>query len=280
MARSKTDIELSTSDANLYVNIAKEAIDIGPAEDFKVWARTSVRKLFPHEMLIAGVAQQTDKQVAVDRLLPVGFPMPFIEAVADRRGSFACPTLESWFRQGQPQLYEPNSTRYSIESLNPSREFERYDLKNVAAHGISDVSGKVATYFSFSQIPKSLTQRHADLLELLVPHLHHAYIRATSGSTKIPECNQRATQMTGHPSLDWTHGFRLTAREHEILYWIGMGNTNDEISRTLHRARDTVKHQVSSVLKKLNVSTRQEAVALAIRNGLLPERRGQTIDTK
>jgi DNA-binding NarL/FixJ family response regulator len=55
-----------------------------------------------------------------------------------------------------------------------------------------------------------------------------------------------------------------------------MGKTNDEISRTVHRARDTVKHQVSGILSKLNVSTRQEAVVLAIRLGMLADRRRQS----
>ncbi len=280
MARGKTNIELSTADASHFVNLAGEAIDIASPEDFKAWARTSVRKLFPHEMLIAGVAKQTAKSVAVDRLIPVGFPMPFIEAVTERRGCFACPTLETWFQHGQPQLYEPNATHYGGDATQPVREFERYDLKNVAAHGVSDVSGAMATYFSFSQIPQALSQRHGQLLELLVPHLHHAYIRATSRSVSASDIGRPASYVADRHSHDWALGFRLTAREREILYWLGMGNTNDEISRTIHRARDTVKHQVSSVLKKLNVSTRQEAVALAIRIGLLPERRGQTIDTK
>ena len=56
-------------------------------------------------MLIAGVAHLNGDRVAVERLLPVGFPMPFIDAVTARRGAFACPTLETWFGQAATQLW-------------------------------------------------------------------------------------------------------------------------------------------------------------------------------
>jgi hypothetical protein len=169
MAHRKMGMELSARDANLYVKLAGEATDVASPDDFKDWAQTSVRNLFPHEMLIAGVAQQNDNFVAVNQLLPVDFPMHFIEAVTARRGTFACPTLETWFQQGQPQLYEPSAQKGYAGSIPPAYEFDAYKLKNVAAHGVSDFSGRFATYFSFSQIPKTLGQRHADLLKILVP---------------------------------------------------------------------------------------------------------------
>ena len=158
-------------------------------------------------------------------------------------------------------------------------EFETYNLKNVAAHGLSDLSGKRATYFSFSQIPATLTERHTNLLELLVPHLHHAYVGATcavdarqerglAAPRSDPPVNGSATQ-----AIYWANGFHLTVRERELLYWLGLGKTNEEISRAVHRARDTIKHQISDILAKLNVRTRHEAVALAVRLGLIPDRR-------
>ena len=265
MARTKMDMDLSMAEAKLFVKLAGEATEVDSSEDFKVWTQTSVRKLFPHEMLIAGVAQRNGARVEVDRLLTAGFPLAFINAVTARCSAFACPTLDAWFNQGRPQLFEPARTRDSATSRESATEFNKFDLKNVAAHGVADLSGRYATYFSFSQIPESLNLRHAKFLELLVPQLHHAFVRATNQSFSYL---QHAT--------DLADGFGLTTREQRVLYWLWLGKTNTEIGHATRRAHDTVKHQVSHILAKLNVRTRSEAVALAVRIGMLPERRTQS----
>jgi DNA-binding NarL/FixJ family response regulator len=53
----------------------------------------------------------------------------------------------------------------------------------------------------------------------------------------------------------------LTPREREILGLIGEGYSNREISEDLIIEVGTVKNHVHSILKKLNVSSRQEAAA-------------------
>jgi DNA-binding NarL/FixJ family response regulator len=52
---------------------------------------------------------------------------------------------------------------------------------------------------------------------------------------------------------------RLTRRELEILSFISQGLTNQEIAAHLFLEVGTVKNHVHSILKKLNVSNREEA---------------------
>jgi len=49
-------------------------------------------------------------------------------------------------------------------------------------------------------------------------------------------------------------------REQEILSLIAGGATNQEISDRLVRSRRTIEHHVSSLLMKLNVTNRMEAM--------------------
>ncbi|PQA86426.1 helix-turn-helix transcriptional regulator [Hyphococcus luteus] len=56
------------------------------------------------------------------------------------------------------------------------------------------------------------------------------------------------------------HPLGLTRREQEILALIAKGVTNREISETLSRSQRTVEHHVSSILTKLNVENRMEAM--------------------
>jgi NarL family two-component system response regulator LiaR len=64
-------------------------------------------------------------------------------------------------------------------------------------------------------------------------------------------------------------GRDLTLREREVLGYLTKGMTNPEIAQELSISRSTVKAHVSSILSKLGVSNRAEAIALAIENKLV-----------
>jgi DNA-binding NarL/FixJ family response regulator len=64
-------------------------------------------------------------------------------------------------------------------------------------------------------------------------------------------------------------GAPLTSREHAILEMVADGFSNRAIAARLGISRHTVKFHVASILGKLGAGTRTEAVALALRRGLL-----------
>jgi DNA-binding NarL/FixJ family response regulator len=61
----------------------------------------------------------------------------------------------------------------------------------------------------------------------------------------------------------------LTARELEVLTLIAKGQRNREIANEIGRTEETVKMHVKSVLAKLGVSDRTEAVAVALERGII-----------
>ena len=61
----------------------------------------------------------------------------------------------------------------------------------------------------------------------------------------------------------------LSEKEIEVLRLMAGGFSNREISRTIHKSEGTVKNQVSSILEKLGVRDRTQAVLRAINLGLL-----------
>lgn len=60
----------------------------------------------------------------------------------------------------------------------------------------------------------------------------------------------------------------ITQREKEVLYWLARGHTNKEISSILVLSEKTVKNHVSHILRKLDITDRTKAAALAWREGL------------
>ena len=61
----------------------------------------------------------------------------------------------------------------------------------------------------------------------------------------------------------------LTAREIEVLKLVGGGNRNKDIAQLLFISEETVKVHVKHIMEKLAASDRTEAVAIALRRGII-----------
>jgi DNA-binding NarL/FixJ family response regulator len=62
---------------------------------------------------------------------------------------------------------------------------------------------------------------------------------------------------------------KLTERELQVLKEVAKGKRNKEIGAALSIAEDTVKMHVKSILMKLGVNDRTEAVTIALRRGII-----------
>jgi NarL family two-component system response regulator LiaR len=62
----------------------------------------------------------------------------------------------------------------------------------------------------------------------------------------------------------------LTSREKEVLGLVAHGHSNRQISERLDISEATVRTHMSSILAKLNLSSRTQAALYAVREGLVP----------
>ncbi|MCA9904074.1 MAG: response regulator transcription factor [Anaerolineae bacterium] len=97
--------------------------------------------------------------------------------------------------------------------------------------------------------------------------LASAIRKAYSGqSTLSPEAAQVLIRATTQPP---PLGHDLTEREREVLALMIQGLNNREIAEQLIISSSTVKNHVSSILSKLQTSSRTQAVALAVEHRIL-----------
>ncbi len=85
-------------------------------------------------------------------------------------------------------------------------------------------------------------------------------------STLAPEAAQALVHAASHPPPP---GHDLTHREREVLALMVEGLSNREIAERLVVSHSTAKFHVSSILSKLGVASRTEAVALAVQHRLV-----------
>jgi DNA-binding CsgD family transcriptional regulator len=61
----------------------------------------------------------------------------------------------------------------------------------------------------------------------------------------------------------------LTPREREVLGWVAQGKSAWEIGQILNIAKRTVDEHVANAIKKLNAVNRVQAIAIAVRDGII-----------
>jgi len=106
------------------------------------------------------------------------------------------------------------------------------------------------------------------LKDVSADELARAIRDAAAGKpTLAPEAAQALIRATRAPAQK--PGFDLTDREREVLALMSEGLNNRQIAEDLVVSVSTAKFHVSSILSKLGVSSRTEAVAVALQNKLV-----------
>jgi DNA-binding CsgD family transcriptional regulator len=107
--------------------------------------------------------------------------------------------------------------------------------------------GETCRFFFFDKGSRGFPDRSRRLLDLLRPML----MRARGGWL---------------PTSDGTAAV-LSSREAEILRWVGLGLTNEEIGRRLWLSPHTVRKHLENTYRKLGVHNRMQAAAVITKAG-------------
>lgn len=105
--------------------------------------------------------------------------------------------------------------------------------------------------------------------DITVDDLADAIRRVRDGELALSSDAARLLVRASTQATSMEAKVQLTEREQEVLELLVDGLNNPQIAEKLVISRATAKFHVSSILSKLGVSTRTEAVAFAVQHGLV-----------
>lgn len=103
--------------------------------------------------------------------------------------------------------------------------------------------------------------------EILIKAIHSVY--AGQKLLNPDQINLVLNELEKHKQNEKIDRYQLSELELKILSSISQGETYQEISKLLFLSEATVKRMVANILTKLGANHRAQAVAIAIRDGLI-----------
>jgi len=142
-----------------------------------------------------------------------------------------------------------------IEDLLPGSAFQRTPLFNDYYRAIRidhvmavpiHVDRHVLVSFVVNRSKRGFSDRDRERVEVIRPHLGHLYRLSARKSEALEEIEA------------------LTARERDVLGWLGAGKTDKDIAAILAISPRTVQKHLQRIYEKLGVETRTAAVMRAL----------------
>jgi transcriptional regulator EpsA len=247
--------------------ILETSLRVHRRSHFFSWAQGPLQTLLPHEILICALRHVPDGNMYTERFSATRyFREEHFQAMCKPVDGLLAHMVGRWSASGQPCMLpvgEVLSGTTRCES-HWSNQLQSLELTNVAGHGVRAADGGVKAFFSFSRVAAPLDLQIAHLLHILVPCIFATFSRMLAEERHIGTalCN---------PAISMPKPLR--PREIEILEWIREGKSNNEIAQILSLSPHTVKNHIQNIIKKLGVSTRGQAVTLAISLGVVTHSR-------
>jgi DNA-binding CsgD family transcriptional regulator len=246
--------EASRTDLQNLLEITHYAALAETPQDVKdVLVRT--KKFLPFERLIGGLIRMNADGTfeGFSDVLNISFPQIWLFQYWKNRYGEVDPVLHALVRSQKAQVW---SQVYSGVKSEREKEFvetaSSFGLSDGVTVGSLDPSCSLSSFFAFAGGEPAQHGRYVKFLDYLGQHLHLALMRS---SPKISCSNNKCVTT-------------LSPREVTILNWIKCGKTNWEIAQITGVTERTVRFHVESIFSKLDVTSRTQAVAVAVEHGL------------
>ena len=244
--------EVEKPDLNSLFEAIQTSHLIDSHADFFAWLQRHVSQFIPHDVLVASWGDfsagnlNSDVSSSIDAI--------HNQQVAHGRSEIE-PLMQDLFRK-----WQNNSDRWfffeEFDTSALSMGYSKTDMimgelrkmKSVLVYGYRDKRGEHDILYAFFKA-SDLIETQTSVLSMIMPHLDSA-LRGI-------ECLPNPAKKIVDSSVKGI----ISERECEVMNLVLLGNTNAEIANTLYISPNTVKNHLKTIFKKMEVSSRAEAVA-------------------
>jgi DNA-binding CsgD family transcriptional regulator len=246
------EANLSGSDAIALLEIIHKALFCNIEEDFTGLFQ-KIQELFPFDF--AGVLLgnlDNGNGLIITHGINISFPEEWLRTYLSNNYFYTDVLTKETFRICRPQHWsylKPGSDIVPKEIMSLNMDI---GAREAYSHGSRPLGrGQNGSGFCFAGPSMEADKRTAAILEFLVPHLRLALSHIFSN--KPSNVNNSV----------------LSAREKEVLNWLKDGKSSWDISVILGISESTANCHVYNIMRKLKVVNRTQAVAAAVRLGLI-----------
>lgn len=214
-------------------------------EQFIAWLQGPLKRFFPHRRLFMAYGEQIAGQIKTTHWLTRGHEPVYLQQLAttfelDLRGS-----MRWWFVHRQPFTIDPAApppyaTVFELE------EIARFQLHNVAAHGVLNCRSTAGTYFSFCGMPGPLSDWHLQALRLMVPVLNDLYLDYIAAEIDKPALALEA----------------LSLQQKRIVRLVAEGKDDKSVAQALGISEKTVRNHLSEIYAYLGIAKRSQLLPM------------------
>jgi len=246
--------EASKADLQNLLEVVHYAVQAETPQEVKdVLVRA--KNFLPFERLIGGLVRLGAGGTfeGFSDVLNVNFPQMWLFQYWKNGYGKIDPVLHALVRSQRVQVW--NQVYANVKSEKEKEFIETatsFGLSDGVTVGSLDPSCGVTSFFAFAGGEPALHAQYVTFLDYLGRYLHLALLRS---SPKISCSNNNCVTA-------------LSPREVTILNWIKNGKTNWEIAQITGVTERTIRFHVESIFSKLDVTSRTQAVAVAVQHGL------------
>jgi DNA-binding CsgD family transcriptional regulator len=241
---------LSKNDASFLLELIHSSLSC-VTEEHLIGLINRLKSLFTYEFAVCALVRA---QASIDEshFINVSFPPDWCSLYVAEGFDRTDPVVRESAGNGHGiQYWTDTYKKYDAKGfISCARDF---GLVEGYSHGVRTPSGDKRSLFSFAGRSVGSHPRTELILDYVVPHLDQAFERIVGVGEKKPSRS----------------GAELSSREREILNWVKRGKSTWEISVILSISANTVQFHMKSIMRKLGVVSRPQAVAVALQNGLL-----------
>lgn len=259
---------ISVTELSPLLNLVQESTTIKRHFELFNWLQNQVQRFIPHDILITAWGDFSLGLVRHDIVSPLSGMRT--DAFDDKA---LVPFLGTLFERWEESDFMPYTIQteegfYNNQLVSPILNSTIARMRCGLVHGIKDQRGNHDCLYVFLGPTDLGNTRTRDALRFLLPYIdtafrqihllpeQHHYNAETETESKLIGING----INGNTADD-ERAWELSEREAEIMHWVGLGKTNQEIGQILDISAFTVKNHLQRIFKKLNVCNRAQAVS-------------------